>query len=619
MNKRKILFMVLFVSLFLIALSGFALAQTDTTDPTVTIGVSDSLVTDDDVSGWFIVTLTFSESMNKAYYPSGSSGFIPAVTNTLKSPVAAWNTAGDVLTLRWTIYDANVEVADIDIKVEGCRDLAGNPMEPNTLVDALDIDTKNPTVTSVVVNPTLIADDDVGDQKFSVVVTFSEAMGVAPSISFDPGVSLTLAFDSGSWSVGNTVYTALFDVADAGVEVGDVDVGVSGGKDAAGNLQVASTLSDAFDIDTKNPLLSITYPADAQYLYNDLFPITITGTASDAFSDITLVQVQIDGSAWANAVYNPATDTWSFPWPAPVNDGNHMVTAKAIDGAGNVATESSNIVVLPRNGAVTRGQMCPLVNNQFKLLFVQDMQNPGTYKLTASNPGQFYYNVFYIGTPGEPYSLTITIPGPFLTKGAMPIHIYKDVSIVGGCYVPANEIAVLGNQITGEAGGTIVIEGTVPDTGLLYVAVHLDYGLKGTEGYSPDYSFNAWNEALTTMLIPNGDSYVFSYGSSPLLETTVSNINDFKKIPGFGGIITDADGDPIEGVTVTITVYEIKGKKLVTVTLTATTDADGCYLIPYKTGKENAFTAVFNNGGQTATVTDTIKANRFAVISYQYS
>jgi hypothetical protein len=264
-------------------------------------------------------------------------------------------------------------------------------------------------------------------------------------------------------------------------------------------------------------------------------------------------------------------------------------------------TVTANYGILPFS-AVTSSSLCPLTDNKFKLLFIQDMQNPNTYRLTASNPGQFYYNVFYLGTPEASYSFDITIPAPFVTQGAMPVHIYSDVSFIGGCYVPANEIGVLGTQITGTSGGTIHVEGEVPSTGLVYVAIHLDYGLKGIPpNYKPDASYNAYDTTLTTKLIPNGESYKFSYSGH---ETSVSNVNDFKKIPGFGGLI-QSGGFPVVGVTVTVTIGSTP--------YSATTNSDGFYLINYKTGKAQSYTL---SAGIYGSASGTIKANGFIVNSF---
>src|SRR5260370_48062 len=67
----------------------------------------------------------------------------------------------------------------------------------------------------------------------------------------------------------------------------------------------------------------------------------------------------------------------------------------------------------------------------FRLLFTQDPQNFPCYRLKASNPGQTYFNLYYIGTAGATVTFTITIPYPYVTQGAQPIHAYDNVTFSG--------------------------------------------------------------------------------------------------------------------------------------------------------------------------------------------
>ena len=79
---------------------------------------------------------------------------------------------------------------------------------------------------------------------------------------------------------------------------------------------------------------------------------------------------------------------------------------------------------------ITNSSLCTfdedtgMTGDQFRLIFTPDM-SPAIYKLTASNPGQFYYNVIYVGAGST--TVTLTIPYPFVTQGAVPVHVYSDV------------------------------------------------------------------------------------------------------------------------------------------------------------------------------------------------
>ena len=84
------------------------------------------------------------------------------------------------------------------------------------------------------------------------------------------------------------------------------------------------------------------------------------------------------------------------------------------------------------------------------------------------------------------------------------------------------------------------------------------------------------------------------------------NANNFKKVSGFGGVVTNSYGDPAIGVTVTVNVGGA--------TLKATTDSNGFYMITYKTGKAQTYTVAVTGYN---TQTGTIKANGFAVNNFK--
>ncbi|MEM2294046.1 MAG: hypothetical protein QXX41_12295 [Nitrososphaerota archaeon] len=277
----------------------------------------------------------------------------------------------------------------------------------------------------------------------------------------------------------------------------------------------------------------------------------------------------------------------------------NTVTASGEDALGLEVSDSASwtVVVLPKS-MVTTSRLCYFdfdsakEGQQFRLIFTQDPTNPSTYKLTASNPGQFYYNVFYIRTSGDSVSLTIKIPYPFVTQGAVPIHVYSDVDIVGGCFIPSGDItgsfSINPKIITLEDYVEITVNGPVPESGLVYVTIHLDYGLKKTVGYTPDSDKNA-EKPIGTEVIVNYASYTFEVSGDLTDSQTIQSVNVFKRDPGFAGIVTDSEGNPSAGVEVKI--YGPDGKLLATVE----TDEDGWYFFNYKhTGKAATYTIVCN-------------------------
>jgi hypothetical protein len=74
--------------------------------------------------------------------------------------------------------------------------------------------------------------------------------------------------------------------------------------------------------------------------------------------------------------------------------------------------------------ALTNSSLCSfdmnpnLPGRQWTRLFTQDAQSVPYFRLTATNPGQFFYNLSLSGTPGEVKEIEIELPYPFVTQSA---------------------------------------------------------------------------------------------------------------------------------------------------------------------------------------------------------
>ncbi|MGH9910623.1 MAG: HYR domain-containing protein, partial [Nitrososphaerales archaeon] len=210
-------------------------------------------------------------------------------------------------------------------------------------------DTTPPTVVSKTTSDSLISDSDVPGP-FTATTTFSEPMstGATPTITFSTGVSSTLTFTSGAWSVGNTVYTATYAIADGGVTAPSVTFTVSGAADAATNPQVVDTTAmTPFAIDTENPTKSSTV-SDSLISDSDVpGPFTVTTTFSETMDtsvaatpvitfapDVTSTLTFVSGS-WnlASTVY---TASYTIADAGVTVTGVDVTVSGAKDVAGNL-------------------------------------------------------------------------------------------------------------------------------------------------------------------------------------------------------------------------------------------------------------------------------------------
>lgn len=267
---------------------------------------------------------------------------------------------------------------------------------------------------------------------------------------------------------------------------------------------------------------------------------------------------------------------------------------------------------------------------EFKLIFTPNVDgDPLAYKLSASNPGQFYYNVFDTATSetkilqaGDIY--TIEWDEPFVLQGANPVHVYSGVNTgPGGCLVvdELEDISYLFDIEIGKKDNVITLMYDPDDPyptyeGFLYINVHFDYGLKGTGGYDllAETEEGPYH-AVAKSSIYDGTEYSFR-SATPfgiLDSESVYNINVFKKIRGFIGLVTDDDDKGLEGYNIRITLDGVTVG-------TAVTDEDGFYGYIYKhTGKPTDYTVqLWNKMNDILLKTKTVKlkANGYGWVSF---
>jgi hypothetical protein len=305
-------------------------------------------------------------------------------------------------------------------------------------------------------------------------------------------------------------------------------------------------------------------------------------------------------------------------------------------------------------------------SDQFRLVFTPDVQVWPGYKLSSSNPGQTYYNLIVLAQPSET-SVDISVPYPYVTVGAMPVHVYcaEDLDFDdNGCFAPptaeaahpllitmsdwinaTNHCEAAGPTPSDPAypkdAGTCTITVPLPPAGQCnndkyYINVHLDYGLKGVstdgtdEGTAADRydamnpsnwgTYDAYVNVLPgstpdTVAINDCTPYTFSDGGSGQFDTVYS-ANAFKRIAGvFNQTTTSVDGAKtgVPGVTATLT-----NKATGAVVAAAAGDADGYIQLPYKhTGKAATFTVTLDIPGVGMKSKDVqLKANGWAEASY---
>jgi hypothetical protein len=293
--------------------------------------------------------------------------------------------------------------------------------------------------------------------------------------------------------------------------------------------------------------------------------------------------------------------------------------------------------IVTSGGQSTFDRNSSLARDQFNLTFTPDYRlGAGNYRLSDSNPGQFYYNLMYDGTPRSTADLSVNIPYPFRFQGAVPMHVYNDVMIdeVNGelAFTPVEEIANYK-----QAGGiSVVLMDTnlngiddfgdfyevkikdVPtsDDGFVYLSFHLDYGLEKQTGWLLSSNLSGTDNAVTNPdllvqmppLLDNSEyrftasdpSSTLGFGLLNYSLSAVRNDNQFKNLRGVGGFFQSDSGstdfmdhEPVANQK--IVVIDESTKDVMGI---ATTDADGWFFAGFiATGTATAYRAIWDQNG----------------------
>ncbi len=254
----------------------------DTRKPTVTIDLSQTLVTDADVGRTLTVTLDYDEAMNASIVPT--LALDPGLDTTLSQRGAGW-TDSDTYAFTYTILDGGVTVKGDDVQISGARDLAGNVQAPKNR-DDLDVDTENPILSGQVVTGGAV------DVSCLRVVTFS-ATATDPNGCMNPD---DVAIASATVVTGNASIGSPYDIVRGGAGntvtlSGKVDV-----RDLSGCPATARIVFDATDC-VGNPAEQVWAEGD---VVDEIEPIPRDDPRQDVVLDESaiidpLVEVRLDG------------------------------------------------------------------------------------------------------------------------------------------------------------------------------------------------------------------------------------------------------------------------------------------------------------------------------------
>ena len=520
----------------------FVESATDTTPPTVITSVSDNFITDADDPATFTVVSSFNEPMAVATTPVIT--FTQVVADTLGLTGGVWSVGNTVYTTSYDIDVASQELDNVVAATTAAKDVAGNPQNPDASAAAartFDVDTVNPTVVSITVDQVLISDSDAGFT-FHPTIVYSEPMDETldnPTVVFDPDVTAspsTLIDDVGGF-INSVTFEGHYDMFDVGVTVPDVDITVSGAKDLAGNVQISFTETDAFDIDTENPTVSIAY-SDNDLFTTDLYAksgtlVTLTATASETLAGAPTITISGANSAGPTPM-TPSGLLYTFSYTAGAGDGTATISLSGTtDVAGNL------IVSAPTSGGA---------------FFIDNTAPVGTIAIerTDSDPSASTERTYVRSVNLDTTCSDPALPGPVLGSSCDLVDI-TGTGLVGES--PGNFEAISDTraatltEFRGVKGADATLRDKAGNTATFSDTIALDARIVGitvtddTPFWEVDVTFDGTvNNALAT------DTITFDFGSpTQIIAIAGGDVNIFTTVAdSYPQITLDSDNNPHE-------------------------------------------------------------------------
>lgn len=601
------------------------LSVVDAIAPTV-VSLAPNLTTISDVAvgtGTFTLTVVYSEAMNTAIAPSfGFPVENPTATLTLAS--GTWTTPTTYVA-SYSVVDANLSLANVDVQVTGAQDTSGNVQTAATFANQFSIDTLAPLAPSIA---SLTIDSGTAGDRITTDTTPAIA-GTAEARStiqiFRDGVSVGTATTntSGNWSytspplaAGNYGFTAT-------------------ATDEAGNV---SPLSVAFAVAIDSSILPASAPdltdasdtgAPTDNLTSDTTP-SFTGTAEANSTVALLADTTSLGTTTADA-----TGNWTFTPTTALTAGTYAITARATDMAGNLSDASTALEITIDTTApsltLTTPATSPL-NQSFVVTatFSEAVTGFNTSDITVTNGTvagftaldattyTFTVNPVSTGNVAIAVGVAAEDQAGNANTAAIPLSLTFDntAAIVQSVAVPANDIYSAGEtltfSVTFDEAVAIVTPSGAPVLPLTLTSgtVNASYGSgSGTNTLVFQYTPTASDEdvdgiTLGTALLLNGSTLQDAAGNPANL--TLNNVGATS-----GVLISNPAG--LTNITSTTSdgVYDVGGVINVTVTFNRPVTLTGGNLVLTLDSGGSVVVAPFSNA-TTAIGTYTIAAGEIS-------
>lgn len=347
----------------------------------VSLNLGNNLINDDETNNPFSVELIFNEKMDTSSTPFIQFLTAEDLSNTFFYDMSQSNWLNDfTFKAIYSIDDNNEIVENIGVLVENAIDFAGNTQVVHSELNAITIDTKNPTLENIVLNKTLLNVSDIGGQAFNLELTFDKAMDetINPVMLFPihPQVNSVLTINTPqTFWINNNRCKITFNLANNAVEIASILGDISEIKDVSGNRVDDFSLEDLFSIDTKRPQILELIPSSNIISDSDVgangFTILVEFDEPMDETQKPIVELFENGTLSNSVNYNVFVSEW-------LNDTVFEAQYNVVDN--NLEKENIEVRVNFGRDLAGNGQAILEEANWISL----DTKNPNLISLTAN-------------------------------------------------------------------------------------------------------------------------------------------------------------------------------------------------------------------------------------------
>jgi len=275
----------------------------------------------------------------------------------------------------------------------------------------------------------------------------------------------------------------------------------------AGTYTVSEDLKSGW-IQTKPGTYTVVITSATDSENNNFLNFKLVYITADKFDDVNGNGIKDDGepeiAGWKLTITCPngTTNTMDSPASWVVRQGGKYTITEA-DRCGWVHTTASSVSVTVQSGSTPstiwfgNRHSCSWISDTCDQSIVKECKIDfrhckGTYKISSTNPGEFYFNVLYC-TCADPttirYTLTNNGKCDFVTKGSMPVHAYvwNDLNKDGKIDYWRELIDITDKITTAQGpeltGGTIRVNRVHAYNKNILITIHVTLALKGTSSY----------------------------------------------------------------------------------------------------------------------------------------